>query len=92
MTRTVNGSCGVEGSGDFGPFDIKPKAHVEEEEVPEDELKESRPPDCTAEDDPILDRPKSWERKASRRPRQSTRGSQKRVKALWANHRGMVER
>ena len=92
MTRTVNGSCGVEGSGDFGPFDIKPKAHVEEEEVPEDELKESRPPDCTAEDDPILDRPKSWERKAPRRPRQSTRGSQKRFQALWANHRGMVER
>ena len=29
--------CGAKGSGDSGPFDIKPKAHVEEEEVPEDE-------------------------------------------------------
>ena len=29
--------CGAKGSGDSSPFDIKPKAHVEEEEVPEDE-------------------------------------------------------
>ena len=29
--------CGAKGSGDSGPFDIKPKVHVEEEEVPEDE-------------------------------------------------------
>ena len=29
-------SCGAKGSGDSGPFDIKPKAHAEEEEVPED--------------------------------------------------------
>ena len=29
--------CGVKGFRDSGPFNIKPKAHVEEEEVPEDE-------------------------------------------------------
>ena len=29
--------CGVKGSGDSSPFDIKPKAHAEEEEVPDDE-------------------------------------------------------
>ena len=29
--------CGAKGSGDSDPFDIKPKAHAEEEEVPEDE-------------------------------------------------------
>ena len=63
--------CGAKWYGDSGPFDIKPKAHAEEEEMPEDEWRESRPPNCTAEDDPILNRPKSWERKAPRRPRQS---------------------
>ena len=28
--------CEAKGSGDSSPFDIKPKAHAEEEEVPED--------------------------------------------------------
>ena len=28
---------GAKGSGDSGPFHIKPKTHVEEEEMPEDE-------------------------------------------------------
>ena len=91
-SRILRGYCEAKGSGDSGPFDIKPKAHAEEEEVPEDEWREFRPLDCIAEDDPILGRPKSWERKAPRRPRQSTRGSQKRFQALWASHRGMVER
>ena len=36
-SRILRGYCGAKGFGDFGPFDIKPKAHVEEEEVPEDE-------------------------------------------------------
>ena len=36
-SRILRGYCGAKGSGDFGPFDIKPKAHVEEEEVPKDE-------------------------------------------------------
>ena len=30
-------TCGAKGSGDSSPFDIKPKAHAEEEEVPENE-------------------------------------------------------
>ena len=30
-------SMGPEGFRDFSPFHFKPKAHVEEEEVPEDE-------------------------------------------------------
>ena len=33
----LRGYCGAKGSGDSGPFDTKPKAHAEEEEVPEDE-------------------------------------------------------
>ena len=78
-SRILRGYCGAKESRDFGPFDIKPKAHAEEEEVLEDKWRESRPPDCTAEDDPILGKPKSWKRKALCRPRQSTRGSQKEI-------------
>ena len=36
-SRILRGYCRAKGSGDFGPFDIKPKAHSEEEEVLEDE-------------------------------------------------------
>ena len=91
-SRILRGYCGAKGSGDSGPFDINPKAHAEEEEVPEDERRESRPPNCTVEDDPICGKPKSWERKAPCHPRQSTQRSQKRFQALWASHRGMMER
>ena len=35
--RILRGYCGAKGFGDPDPFYIKPKAHVEEEEVPEDE-------------------------------------------------------
>ena len=62
---------GPKGSRDFGSFHIKPKAHAEEEEVPEDEWRKSRLPEYTAEDDPDLSRPKSQKGKAPRRPRQS---------------------
>ena len=36
-SRILRGYCGAKGSGNSGPFDIKPKAHVKEEEVSEDE-------------------------------------------------------
>ena len=36
-SRILRDYCRVKGSGDFSPFDIKPKAYTEEEEVPEDE-------------------------------------------------------
>ena len=64
--------CGAKGSRDFGLFHIKLKAHAEEEEMPEDEQRESRLPGYIAEDDPVLGKPKSWEGKAPRRQRQST--------------------
>ena len=41
------------------PFHIRPKAHSEEEETPEDEQRESRLSGYIAEDDPVLGRPKS---------------------------------
>ena len=46
--------CGTKGSRDSDPFHIKPKAHAKEEEMPEDEQRESKLPGYTAEDDPIL--------------------------------------
>ena len=36
-SRILRGYCEAKGSGDSGSFDIKPKAHAEEEEVLEDE-------------------------------------------------------
>ena len=59
--------CGAKGSGDSGPFHIKPKVHGEEEEMSEDEQRESRLPGYTADDDPVLGRPKSRKGKAPRR-------------------------
>ena len=36
-SRILRGYCRVKGSRDPDPFHIKPKAHTEEEEMPEDE-------------------------------------------------------
>ena len=60
---------GPKGSKDFGQFHIKPKALAKEEEVPEDEWRESRLPEYTAEDNPVLGKPKSQKGKSPRRPR-----------------------
>ena len=48
------------------PFHIRPKAHSEEEEMPEDKQRESRLSGYIAEDDPILGRPKSQKGKVPR--------------------------
>ena len=74
------------------PFHIKPKAHAEEEEIPEDEQMESRLPGYTAEDDPDLGRPKSQKGKAPCYQRQSLRASQTKFRAQWANHRSIIEK
>ena len=83
---------GLKDLAKFSPFHIKPKAHVEEEEMPENEQRESRLLEYTAEDDPVLGRPKSWKGKAPRRQRQSPRASQRKFRAQWASHRSMVEK
>ena len=61
-----NSICGAKGSRGSSPFHIRPKAHTEKEEMPEDEQRESRLPGYTAEDDPVLGRPKSQKGKAPR--------------------------
>ena len=68
-SRILRGYCGAKGSRDSGPFHIKPKAYTEEEEMPEDEQRESRLLGYTVEDDPVLGRPKSWKGKTPRRQR-----------------------
>ena len=58
--------CGDKRSKDPGPFHIKPKAHVKEKEMLEDEQRESRLLGYIAKDDPILGRPKSQKGKVPR--------------------------
>ena len=70
-SRILRGYCGAKGSRGSDPFYIKPKAHAEEEEMPEDEQRESRLPRYTVEDDPVLGRPKSSKGKAPRSRRKS---------------------
>ena len=88
----LRGYCGAKGAKDSSPFHIKPKAYAEEEELPEDEWRESKLLGYTAEDDAILDRPKSQEDKAPDCQRQSPWGSQRGFGAQWVSHRSMVEK
>ena len=91
-SRILRGYCGAKGSEDPGPFHIGLMAHAEEEEISEDKQTESRLPWYTAEDNPVLRRPKSWKGKAPRHQRQSPRTSQRKSRAQWASHRSMVEK
>ena len=70
LNKNMNTSdyCRAKWSRDSGPFHIKPKTHAEEEEVPEDERRESKLPGYTAEDDPVLGRPKSRKREGTASP------------------------
>ena len=54
-----NNNCGVKELGSPGPLHTGPKAHAEEEETPEDELRESQLPKDIAKDNPILSQSKS---------------------------------
>ena len=58
--------CGAKGSGDPNPFHIGPMAYAEEEEMSKDEQRESRLPRYTAENNPVLGKPKSRKAKAPR--------------------------
>ena len=59
-------SVGLKDLAKPNPFHIRPKAHVEEEEMLEDEQRKSRLLGYTAEDDLVLGRPKSQKGKAPR--------------------------
>ena len=70
-SRILRAYCGAKGSRNSGPFHTNPKAHAEEEEMPEDEQRESRLSGYTVEDDPVLGRPKSQKGKMPHYQRQS---------------------
>ena len=62
--------CRAEGVGNPGPFHIKPKAHVKEEEMFEDEQGRSKLLGDVAEDNPVLDKPRSRKEKVVHPQRQ----------------------
>ena len=64
--RILRGYCGLKDLAKSSPFHIRPKAYAEEKEMPKDKRRESRLSRYTAEDDPVLDRPKSQKGKAPR--------------------------
>ena len=90
--RILRGYCGAKGSGDPDPSHIKLRAHAKEEEMSEDKQRKSRLPGYTAEDDPIIGKPKSRKGKAPRRQRQFLRASQRKFRAQQASHRSLVEK
>ena len=65
-SRILRGYYGAKRSGDSSTFHIRPMAHAEEEEMSDDEQRESRLPGYTAKDDPVLDKPKSRKGKTPR--------------------------
>ena len=52
-------NCEAKESRDSDPFYIKPKAHAEEEEMPEDERRKPKLPRNITEDNPVLGQPRS---------------------------------
>ena len=71
--------CGAKEFGNTGLFHIKPKAHVEEEEMFEDERRMSKLPRDVAEDNLVLGKPRSRKEKAARRQRQPPKASQRKA-------------
>ena len=69
-------NCGVKEFGNPSPLHIKPKAHIEEEEMFEDKQRRPKLPGNVAEDNPVLGKPRSWKEKAARHQGQSPRPSQ----------------
>ena len=57
--RILRGYCRAKEFGNPDLFHIKPKGHVEKEEMSEDEQRRSKLPRDIAEDNPVLDQPKS---------------------------------
>ena len=84
--------CGAKRFVNPGPFHIKPMAHAEEEEMSENEQRKSRPLGYAAENDLVLDRPKSRKGEVPRHQGESPRASQWKARAPRAGHRGISEK
>ena len=57
--RILRGYCGFKELSSLSPLHTKPKAHAKEEEMPEDEQRESKQPRDIAEDNPVLGQSRS---------------------------------
>ena len=57
--RILKGYCGVKELNNHDPLHTEPKAYAEEEETPEDELREFKLPRDIVEDNPVLGEPRS---------------------------------
>ena len=57
--RILKGYCGVKELNNPDPLHTEPKAYAEEEETPDDELREFKLPRDIAEDNPVLGEPRS---------------------------------
>ena len=75
-SRILRGYCGAKELDNPGPFHIKPKAHAKEEEMSEDERRRPKLPGDVAEDNPVLNKPRSWKEKAAHHQGQSPKVSQ----------------
>ena len=64
---------------------------LKEEKMSEDERRRSKLPGDVAEDNPILDKPRSRKEKAACRQRQPPRASQGKTQVQRVNHRSMEE-
>ena len=89
--RIFRGYCGAKEFGDPSPFHIKSKAHAEEEEMSEDEQRRFKLLGYIAEDNPVLDKPRSRKEKVARHQGQSPRASQRKAQVQWASHRSMMK-
>ena len=74
--RIFRGYCGAKEFSNPDPFHIKPKAHVEEEEMSEDEQRRSKLLGDIAEDNLVLGELRSWKEKAAHFQGQPPRASQ----------------
>ena len=75
-SRILRGYYGAKKFGNLGPFHIKPEVHAEEEEMFEDEQRRSKLLGDVAEDNLVLDKPRSRKEEAACHQRQSPGASQ----------------
>ena len=58
-SRILRGYCGFKELSSLDPLHTESKAHAKEEEIPEDEQRESKQPRDIAEDNLVLGQPRS---------------------------------
>ena len=84
-------NCEIKEFGHPGPLYTKPKAHAEEEEMPEDERRKPKLPSSIVEDNPVLGRPGLWRGRAACHRRHARGASQEKGQVLWVSYGNLVE-